>query len=84
MTKGERKSQRYGERKDLRKEGNQLKLSTQVGGASSWTYLLHLYVHIHMLACIAQVLKLHIHACVVYASNRTWMMIEILACIGDS
>ena len=31
--------------------------------------MLHLYVHLHMFACMAQVFKFHIHACVVYASG---------------
>ena len=39
------------------------KRSTQVGGASSWTLIDCIwYVHIHMLACIALVLKFQ-HAC---------------------
>ena len=31
--------------------------------------MLHFYVHLHMFACMAQVFKFHIHACVVYASG---------------
>ena len=56
-----------------------LNLSTQVGGASSWTWLLPLHEHIHMIDCIAQVSKFNEHACVVYARKRTCMVIEILA-----
>jgi hypothetical protein len=33
------------------------------------------YVHIHVLACIAYIFKFDMHACVVYASDRSWMMI---------
>ena len=47
--------------KDMTKGKDQIKiLSTQVGGASSWTCMVHLNVHFICFVCMAQVLKFKI------------------------
>jgi hypothetical protein len=59
------------------------KISTQVGGASSWTLIGCIwFVHIHVLVCICISFKFNMHACMVYASDRIWLMKWELACIG--
>jgi hypothetical protein len=51
------------------------KRSTQVGGSKLMNlYDCIWYVHIHVIACIAWIFKFDMHACVVYASDRIWLM----------
>jgi hypothetical protein len=71
--------------RDMTKERDQLTikiLSTQVGGANSWTYMVHLNVHFICLFAWHKLLNFNIHACVVYASYRFEWWNENLACIG--
>ena len=83
------KDNKGGENKDISDRGEFDKgkrsitiLSTQVGGTSSWTCMVHLNVHFIWFAFMAQVLNFNIHAWVVYASCRFEWWNENQACIG--
>jgi hypothetical protein len=79
---------------DMDKEGstlknvrgsNWIKILGQEKHTSKGSKLMNLidciwYVYIHVLACIS--FKFDMHACVVYASYRIWLMKWKLACIG--
>ena len=53
-------------------------LSIQIGGASSWTCMVHLNVYFIYLLAWYKVLNLNIHACVMYSSHRLEWWNEIL------